>query len=266
MRQEASSKAHFPRGFKDSLAVAAHVAVCLKRTTLNNKARMSRFSAIAALFITLILCLPGNSGGQLFSRDPNAAIYRAAKRYNLAALEKIDPGIYVDLRYSVTSASGYPLYLPNMPCLIHKSTGEKLKKVNTQLRDHGYALKIWDAWRPPEAHQALWNAVRDPRFVVPPSKGLSWHCYGVSVDVTLVQLDGTPVLMPSPFDEFSERAASNYRGGDAEIAERVTLLQTLMKNAGFRTIESEWWHFDDMKATGGVRKVTAKDLGIPMPG
>ena len=71
--------------------------------------------------------------------------------------------------------------------------------------------------------------------------------------------------MPSPFDDGSERAASNYRGGDAEIAKRVTLLQNLMKNAGFRTIESEWWHFDDMKATGGIRKVTAKDLSIPMP-
>jgi len=226
---------------------------------------MSRFTAIAAFFVTLILCLPDNSGGQFFSRDPNAAIYRAAKRYNLAAVEKIDPSIFIDLRYTVTSASGKPLYLPNMPCLVHKSTAEKLKKVNRQLKEYGYALKIWDAWRPPEAHHALWNAVRDPRYVVPPSKGLSWHCYGISVDVTLVKLNGTPVSMPSPFDEFSTRAASDYQGGDKEIARRVSLLQTLMKNAGFRTVESEWWHFDDMKATGGIRNVTAKDLGIGMP-
>jgi D-alanyl-D-alanine dipeptidase len=71
--------------------------------------------------------------------------------------------------------------------------------------------------------------------------------------------------MPSKFDEFSARAASRYRGGDPEIARRVTLLQTAMKNAGFRVIESEWWHFDDMRAEGGIRNVTAADLGIRMP-
>ena len=38
-----------------------------------------------------------------------------------------------------------------------------------------------------------------------------------------------------------------------------------MKEAGFRTIESEWWHFDDMKAQGGIRRVNAADLGIRMP-
>ncbi len=101
--------------------------------------------------------------------------------------------------------------------------------------------------------------------MVPPSKGLSWHCYGISVDVTLVKTDGTAVAMPSRFDEFSDRAASNYTGGDPEIAERVNLLQQTMRSAGFRTIESEWWHFDDMTAQGGIRNVTAADLGIKMP-
>ena len=78
-------------------------------------------------------------------------------------------------------------------------------------------------------------------------------------------LDGKPVEMPSKFDEFSSRAASNYTGGNPEIAKRVILLQALMREAGFRVIESEWWHFDDMKARGGIRNVTAADLGIRMP-
>jgi len=173
--------------------------------------------------------------------------------------------VFIDLRYKVTSAARRPLYRTDMPCLVHASTAEKLDKVNRKLRADGYSLKIWDAWRPPEAHQALWDAVQDPNYVVPPSKGLSWHCYGISVDLTLVTLDGKPVEMPSKFDEFSSRAASNYTGGNPEIAKRVILLQTLMREAGFRVIESEWWHFDDMKARGGIRNVTAADLGIRMP-
>jgi D-alanyl-D-alanine dipeptidase len=71
--------------------------------------------------------------------------------------------------------------------------------------------------------------------------------------------------MPSDFDEFSTRAASNYTGGDPEIKKRVELLQSTMIGLGFRKIESEWWHFDDMAAQGGIRKVTAAELGITMP-
>lgn len=219
-----------------------------------------------ALATVALFCLPLLSGGAgLFQRDPNAEIYRKAKKYHLVPIATAVPEAFVDLRYTVTSASGKPLYLPEMPALIHRATAQKLCKVAKELKPHGYYLKIWDAWRPPEAHQALWDAVQDERFVVPPSKGLSWHCYGISVDLTLARADGTEVPMPSRFDEFSPRAASRYTGGDPEIARRVTLLQTAMKNAGFRVIESEWWHFDDMRAEGGIRNVTAADLGIRLP-
>lgn len=219
-----------------------------------------------ALLFSLFLALPLLADGQgVFHRDADAAIYRKAKQYNLVSVKKAVPGAFIEMRYKITSAANRPLYRAEMPCLIHRSTAEKLSKVSREMEKHGYALKIWDAWRPPEAHEALWDAVRDPKFVVPPSKGLSWHCYGISVDLTLVTLDGKPVEMPSDFDEFSPRAASHYTGGDPEIARRVTLLQTAMREAGFRTIKSEWWHFDDMSARGGIRNVTAADLGIRMP-
>ncbi len=219
-----------------------------------------------AALLTAVLMIPAISQGQLglFQRD-GGDLAKRAKRYNLVLVETAVPGAFIDMRYKVTSAAGKPLYLTDMPCLIHKATADKLRKVTKVLAAEGYALKIWDAWRPPEAHHALWNAVRDPRYVVPPSKGLSWHCYGISVDLTLVRLDGSEVAMPSKFDEFSTRAASNYTGGDPDIAKRVALLQRAMRDAGFRTIESEWWHFDDMRAEGGIRNVTAADLGLRMP-
>lgn len=220
---------------------------------------------VALLFLPPLIDGEGSYGQGLFSRGPQAAIVRKAKKYNLVSVEDAVPGAFIDMRYKITSAAGKPLYTKEMPCLVHRSTAEKLKRVNQKLKEYGYALKIWDAWRPPEAHIALWNAVKDPNYVVPPSKGLSWHCYGISVDLTLVKLDGTDVAMPSAFDEFSERAASNYTGGDPEIRKRVELLQRLMIEQGFRKIQSEWWHFDDMKAQGGIRRVTAADLGIRMP-
>lgn len=228
--------------------------------------RMNAIPRLSALLTVLLVCAPLITGGQgLFQRDPHAAIHRKAKKFHLVPIATAVPEAFVDLRYKITSAAGKPLYLADMPALVHRSTAAKLRKVAAELKPHGYYLKIWDAWRPPEAHLALWNAVQDERYVVPPSKGLSWHCYGISIDLTLARADGTEVPMPSKFDEFSSRAASRYTGGDPEIARRVTLLQTAMKNAGFRVIESEWWHFDDMKAEGGIRNVTAADLGIRMP-
>lgn len=228
------------------------------------------FRRFALLLLCVFLCsLSSSSFGQkgfsLFPSNPSNAIARKAKSYNLVLVESVVPGIYVDLRYKVTSAAKRPLYRTDMPCFLHKGTADKLRRVVAELRPHGYTLKIWDAWRPREAHLALWNAVQDERYVVPPSNGVSWHCYGVSVDLTLVRLDGTAVAMPSDFDEFSDRASSDYRGGDPEIAARLALLQTAMKNAGFRTIESEWWHFDDVEIRGRVIRSSAADLGIRLP-
>ncbi len=228
---------------------------------------MKRYLWKIAAAVSFALLAPMFSEGQngLFDRDPNAAIYRKARSYNLVSVERTLPEVFIDMRYKITSAAGRPLYRNEMPCLIHRSTADKLKVAAKALRADGYAIKIWDAWRPPEAHQALWDAVKDPNYVVPPSKGLSWHCYGVSVDLTLVTLDGGPVEMPSKFDEFSSRAASTYTGDNLEIARRVNLLQKAMQDAGFRIIKAELWHFDYMNARGGIRNVTAADLGIAMP-
>ena len=228
---------------------------------------MKRYLWKIAAAVSFALLAPMFSEGQngLFDRDPNAAIYRKARSYNLVSVERTLPEVFIYMRYKITSAAGRPLYRNEMHCLIHRSTADKLKVAAKALRADGYAIKIWDAWRPPEAHQALWDAVKDPNYVVPPSKGLSWHCYGVSVDLTLVTLDGGPVEMPSKFDEFSSRAASTYTGDNLEIARRVNLLQKAMQDAGFRIIKAEWLHFDDMNARGGIRNVTAADLGIAMP-
>lgn len=231
---------------------------------------MKQSSLIPAILFALVVSIPCGTGAQggpfgFLKRNSEAAIVRKAAKYNLVPLQEIAPEVFIDLRYKITSATGKPLYPKDMPCLAHRSTAEKIRNVNAVMNQHGYALLIWDAWRPSEAQQALWDAVQDPDFVVPPSRELSWHCYGISIDLTLVKLDGTPVAMPTGFDDFTPQAASNYQGGNPEIARRLSLLQKAMRDAGFRTISKEWWHFDDMKATGGIRHASAADLGIRMP-
>ncbi len=228
-------------------------------------------TAFLAMVLFASLADPfSHASGWFFRNSPEARIIRKAARFDLVPVSEAVPGSVIDMRYKITSASGKPLYVQDMPCLIHVETGKKLHAAQRELERQGYGLKVWDAWRPPEAHIALWEAVRDPRYVVPPEKGLSWHCYGISVDVTLVKKDGrgglVEVQMPTRFDVFTPAASSHYTGGDTEVKRHLDMLQTAMDNAGFRRINDEWWHFDDAEtARQRVYQVTAERLGIELP-
>jgi D-alanyl-D-alanine dipeptidase len=210
------------------------------------------------------LVLAGCTGpGDQFGRD--ASVLDKARQQGLVHVPEKVKGIRIDLRYRTSgNATGRPLYPSNMPCLLHSITVERLSKAQRILEKQGYGLLILDAWRPPESHAALWKAVQDPRWVVPPSDGLSMHCYGLAVDVTLVDAAGREQRMPSGFDEFSERARRDYTGSDPEIAKNVALLHDAMRQAGFRSIPDEWWHFD-IPGTVRASRVSAAGLGLRLP-
>ena len=50
--------------------------------------------------------------------------------------------------------------------------------------------------------------------------------------------------MPSDFDEFTERASPDYKGGTEEETRNRELLRKLMEAEGFTVNANEWWHFD----------------------
>jgi D-alanyl-D-alanine dipeptidase len=50
--------------------------------------------------------------------------------------------------------------------------------------------------------------------------------------------------MTSVFDEMSESAYANYRGGTAEQRKARDLLIKTMEKHGFTVYEYEWWHFN----------------------
>jgi zinc D-Ala-D-Ala dipeptidase len=122
-----------------------------------------------------------------------------------------------------------------------------LKRVQEALSVNGLSLKIYDAYRPLAVQKKLWEKYPVEGFVANPAKG-SNHNRGAAVDVTLVDKEGKELAMPSAYDEFSERAHRNYAGGtDQERANRKTL-EDAMQKEGFRGLQSEWWHFDDLEA------------------
>src|SRR5213075_3492156 len=55
---------------------------------------------------------------------------------------------------------------------------------------------------------------------------------------------GKAIPMPSGFDEFTERASPDYKGGTDEERANRDKLRHLMEAEGFTVNPNEWWHFD----------------------
>jgi zinc D-Ala-D-Ala dipeptidase len=176
---------------------------------------------------------------------PHASARYAATR-NMVDIRTFLPEVVCDLRYATTrNVSGKAIYPADMPCYMYASTAEKLKVAQKLLHSEGYGLKIWDAWRPPEAQLELYRHGGHTGMFVDPRECWSKHCSGVSVDLTLVDQYGRELLMPTYFDEGGSKANCIYIGDNPVIRENLHILQRAMKKAGFAMLIGEWWHFDD---------------------
>ena len=153
------------------------------------------------------------------------------------------PGIVLDLRYATTNnITGKVLY-PEAKAYLRPETIRRLCRVARELKEEGYRLVIWDAWRPASAQKALWAAKPDGKFLTPPSK-ISRHRRGTSVDVSLADMDGKIFAMPSEFDEFNTKADEDFSDVPKEAAKRARILRRAMFGAGFSGVPDEWWHYD----------------------
>lgn len=190
----------------------------------------------------------------------------AVKERGLVHVQKAVPGIRIELVYATAeNSTGRPLYPARMPCLLRQSTAARLATAQKILNQQGYGLKIWDAWRPLEAHQALYASAARSGLFLAPAKGWSRHCGGVSVDATLVTRQGQEVPMPTRFDENSPHAASARAHPDPSINQNKERLHAAMRQAGFAPLPGEWWHFDDLEFLyTPVRAYTAAELGVRM--
>lgn len=161
----------------------------------------------------------------------------------LVDLRDVDPTIGVELRYLRSdNFVGEPLYAVNRALLL-PVTAERLARVQARLQSQGYGLKVWDAYRPVAVQRRLWEALPDPRFVADPAKG-SNHSRGAAVDVTLVDLDGNDLELPSDFDDF-ERGRRDNPAMTAAARRHLAILTDAMVAEGFVPYVAEWWHFNE---------------------
>jgi D-alanyl-D-alanine dipeptidase len=92
----------------------------------------------------------------------------------------------------------------------------------------------------------FWDATPADKkqFVADPAQG-SRHNRGCAVDLSLFDLKtGKEVVMPSEYDEMTERSHISYTGGTEEQRRLRDLLRAAMEAEGFAVYEPEWWHYD----------------------
>ncbi len=162
----------------------------------------------------------------------------------LVEVRSVDPTILVELAYATDqNFTGQVLYNVEI-CLLRRNTAEKLAAANAEFSRDGYSLKVWDAYRPREVQVIMWEHKPDGVYVADPDVG-SNHNRGAAVDVTLVDIYGNELEMPTGFDVFGEQASRNNPGMSEEARNNLDYLTEVMVKHGFSPIQAEWWHFND---------------------
>ena len=155
------------------------------------------------------------------------------------------PDIIVDLKYAgADNFTGEVIYASGDAWLRY-GTVEKLMRVQQELKEIGYGLKLWDGFRPPSAQFKLWEICPNHTYVSNPNKGFSNHSRGNTVDITLVDQDGVEIEMPTGFDDFSAKADRDYSDCNETAADNSRLLEQIMVKHGFKGYYGEWWHYTD---------------------
>lgn len=123
-------------------------------------------------------------------------------------------------------------------------TAKKLIKANKDFHKRNYTIKIWDAYRPVSVQWSLYHATpKNLKQYAPAPYKNSQHSKGIAVDITLVDNEGNEMKMPTGFDNFTEKAHSDYTNLPAQIKENRSYLRKEMEKQGFEVYSLEWWHF-----------------------
>jgi len=135
------------------------------------------------------------------------------------------------------------LYIDGHQFFMVKEAAEKLAAVQDSLLKLGINLLLFDTYRPYSITEKMWAAVPDDRYAANPAKG-SMHNRGLAIDLSLADAaTGTPLHMPTGYDNFTRKAWPDYKNLPAEAIKNRNILQNIMKHFGFRSITTEWWHF-----------------------
>lgn len=181
-------------------------------------------------------------------------------------IAQADSSIALDLMYTrADNFTGQVLYDDLHEAYLHPDAMQSLQKAQRLLKElhPTYSLIVYDAARPMSVQQKMWDTVKGTSryiYVSNPARGGGLHNYGLAVDLSILDENGIPLPMGTPVDHLGKEAhiteeAQLVAQGKITAQERENrlLLRQVMKEAGFRPLPSEWWHFNR------VSRQTAKE-------
>lgn len=169
---------------------------------------------------------------------------------------KPSDGLAIDLKYATTdNFVGQNMYGDFNKAYLHHIAADKLTHAirNLKALHPAYRLVIYDALRPRSVQYLLWDKVKGTsrqKYVADPKHG-SIHNFGFAVDISILDENGKPLDMGTPFDDFTPLAQPRLEQAflkegkltRQQIDNRL-LLRKVMEDAGFIQLPVEWWHFD----------------------
>lgn len=204
--------------------------------------------SILSIFIALSAAIP------LMARTVTEA---SMERQGLVKVSDVDSTILVSLMYArPDNFTGRTLYTDLHTAYLHPRAAAALRRAQRILRraHPSLQLKVYDAARPMSVQARMWKAVEGtPKdiYVSNPAHGGGLHNYGLAVDITIADSVGDSIPMGTRIDNMTklahiDREDELLRRGflTREAVNNRRLLRRVMREAGFRALPTEWWHFN----------------------
>lgn len=211
---------------------------------------MMRMVGRFCLLFAFVFCLS--------ARAQQSETAQRMQRDGYVDVTTIDSSLHVDLMYTrPDNFTGRVLYTDLREAYLHPLAARALAKAQRILKQRrpDLSLKIYDAARPMHIQQRMWNVVAGTSksiYVSNPRNGGGLHNYGMAVDLTLCRAAtgdtipmGTIIDYLGSYAHIDQEASLVQRGiitGQAK--ENRELLRSVMREAGFKPLKSEWWHFN----------------------
>ena len=183
---------------------------------------------------------------------------QSMERQGMVDVTTLDSTIHVSLMYArPDNFTGKVLYADLREALLHPRAARALCEAQRLLKKRrpDLSLKIYDATRPMSVQAQMWQVVvgtPQQNYVSIPRNGGGLHNYGMAVDVTLCDAQSGDTLdmgtkvdhlgVESHIDRESELVSRHVISREA--LDHRLLLRSVMKEAGFMPLRTEWWHFN----------------------
>lgn len=178
-------------------------------------------------------------------------------------VNEVIPDIELEIRYAGSNNFiGKPIDgYEEKTAILSSPAAQALKAVQQELKNQGYCLKIYDAYRPQRAVDQFvaWAKVKEDTLMkqkfypnVPKNQlfnlgyiaSRSGHSRGSTVDLTLIDAEtGKEIDMGGNYDFFGEVSHHNSNLITPQQKKNREILKNTMAKYGFAAYFREWWHY-----------------------